>query len=61
MADPIKAGDVVKVRSGGPDMTVSNVDQDVGGVVTAWCHWFADNSNPHTGTFPVVVLDKSGP
>jgi uncharacterized protein YodC (DUF2158 family) len=39
MSDKIKMGDVVMVKSGGPKMTVVNIEDNV-----AYCIWF-DNEN----------------
>ena len=37
-----KPGDVVQLKSGGPKMTVSNIDSESGSGTTAWCQWFVD-------------------
>jgi uncharacterized protein YodC (DUF2158 family) len=38
---PFKAGDVVKVKSGGPDMTVTQAgERAMTGEPTVWCVWF---------------------
>lgn len=54
MADEIKAGDVVVLKSGGPDMTVTDIG-DLYGTQTAWCAWF-DGGKPGNGTYPVASL-----
>lgn len=39
MSETLKAGDVVKLKSGGPAMTIRWCkDSDAG--YTAWCDWF---------------------
>jgi len=46
MADKFKPGEIVRLRSGGPDMTVERVVQTSEGT-TYFCSWFAgakDNS-----------------
>lgn len=50
----IKEGDTVRVKSGGPVMTVSSVFDEYS-VMTALCSWF-DGNRPETGKFPVNVL-----
>ncbi len=57
MAETFKPGDVVRLKSGGPQMTVSRVDN--GRVL---CEWFADKKHEHA-FFDVAVLvrDKPGP
>ncbi|EKO3926144.1 DUF2158 domain-containing protein [Vibrio metschnikovii] len=46
----IKTGDIVKLKSGGPDMTVqSNGDR-------VWCQWFA-GKKLEVGKFPENSLE----
>jgi len=54
----IKAGDVVRLKSGGPRMTVSKVDiLAFGGTeLTAWCDWFEGNKKCN-GTFHLHSLE----
>ena len=47
----LKAGDVVKVRSGGPNMTIADCDE-----INARCYWFDEKKEQRSGTFPVAVL-----
>ncbi len=54
MSDEIKAGSIVAIKSGGPDMTVSTVEDNYG-TMTAWCVWF-DGKKQCNGTFPVSSL-----
>lgn len=53
MSEKIESGDVVKLKSGGPRMTVSSVDQG-----DAFCYWFVDHE-VRRNTFPLAVLTKS--
>ena len=46
----IKPGDVVQLKSGGPKMTVTQINQE-----TVWCKWF-DGEDVKTGHFPVFSL-----
>jgi uncharacterized protein YodC (DUF2158 family) len=49
MPDQFKPGDVVKLKSGGPAMTVSRVGE-VNGKPTVWCDWF-DGPKKISGAF----------
>ena len=54
MADEIKAGDTVQLKSGGPVMTADWVGDNYG-VISAGCTWFT--GTPKEGTlFPVTSL-----
>ncbi len=57
MSEDLKAGDVVVLKSGGPNMTVTSVG-DHYGVQTAWCTWFDGKKQQH-GTFNLVALRKT--
>ncbi|MFQ2763834.1 MULTISPECIES: YodC family protein [Aeromonas] len=46
----LKAGDVVRLRSGGPDMTIVSVKDD-----TCECTWFKKDELGHA-TFPAALL-----
>lgn len=48
-----KAGDTVRLKSGGPLMTVSDVDS--GGYVT--CEWFDDKNAPQRRSFVTATLE----
>lgn len=66
MPDRIEKGDVVQLKSGGPLMTVSQVDTmyESDGELYAWCDWFVQDKAPwkkDQGTFPVTSLRKLGP
>lgn len=52
MADEaFKVGDQVKLKSGGPKMTVTQVGEAQFGGPTVWCVWF-DGSKKFEDTFP---------
>lgn len=51
-----KIGDVVNLKSGGPEMTVENIDNQ--GNVT--CTWFDRNMERKTETFKSDMLEKCG-
>lgn len=55
----IKVGDVVRLKSGGPAMTVTNVGEaHMSGVMSVWCAWFDQKQSKQTGTFPVASVEK---
>ena len=58
MANEIAAGDVVQLKSGGPDMTVNFVENDSGTEVAA-CSWFVNNKKEN-GRFPTKTLKVTG-
>jgi uncharacterized protein YodC (DUF2158 family) len=51
MSEEINAGDTVKLKSGGPPMTVDSIDNR-----TAWCSWFDSKGDLKTGSFPLTSL-----
>jgi uncharacterized protein YodC (DUF2158 family) len=55
MSDQFKAGDVVKLKSGGPDMTITRVESEGGSRVFVYCTWFTGNKN-EKGHFPPEAL-----
>jgi uncharacterized protein YodC (DUF2158 family) len=55
MADEIKAGDIVQLKSGGPKMTVSVITRNNQGTSLAKCAWF-DGAKHNFATFPVTSL-----
>lgn len=57
MNEAISEGDVVVLKSGGPNMTVTTV-ADLYGVPTAWCSWF-DGKKQCSGTFNLLALRKA--
>ena len=63
MPDEIKVGDVVHLKSGGPDMTVSEIGKSGmsgTGALSAWCSWF-DKGDEKKGVFPLTSLTKEFP
>ena len=60
MMEEFKAGDVVCLKSGGPDMTIESIPYINGPLVyesKAVCVWFENNLQKH-GVFDTVVLKK---
>ncbi|WP_163267823.1 YodC family protein [Chelativorans alearense] len=60
MADEIKVGSVVRLKSGGPLMTVSGIDKQMYEErLSAWCDWFIQDKAPwkkEHGVFPLTSL-----
>ncbi|MGO8154435.1 YodC family protein [Rhizobium leguminosarum] len=63
MSDQIQVGDVVVLKSGGPRMTVANVDRyGYEEHLSANCDWFVADKSPwkhENGTFPLTSLKKA--
>ena len=57
MAESFKLGDVVKLKSGGPKMTVTQTG-DLHGEHTVWCVWFV-GTKKEEDTFAPEALEKS--
>jgi uncharacterized protein YodC (DUF2158 family) len=57
-----KVGDVVRLKSGGPAMTIASIDRE--GPVRCYCVWFVVQANglpdgkPETGSFAADTLTK---
>ncbi len=58
-SDPIKVGDVVELKSGGPPMTVTGVYTNLVGYTEIKCRWFFGRME--TETFSPAVLVPSQP
>jgi len=59
MNDKIKAGDVVELKSGGPEMTVDSIG-DHQGIESAFCTWF-DGNKKYSAAFPLTSLKQATP
>ena len=54
MAENIEVGDLVRLKSGGPLMTVASTDEaDTHGV---WCQWFRDDGTLESNYFKPPFL-----
>jgi uncharacterized protein YodC (DUF2158 family) len=51
-----KTGDLVRLRSGGPVMTVERIEYDVPDPF-ARCAWFDARELAHSGSFKIAALD----
>ncbi len=61
MPDEINVGDIVQLKSGGPDMTVNEIGHpglSRTGPLSAWCSWFDGKGDEKKGTFPLTSLKK---
>jgi uncharacterized protein YodC (DUF2158 family) len=54
----ISEGDVVRLKSGGPPMTVTEVDSGLGQRLV-FVVWFDSNNELRSGTFPAGTLEKN--
>lgn len=58
MSETLKSGDVVKLKSGGPKMTVTDVGHDeIAGQTLVWCVWFDDKQIEKRGAFPLQSVE----
>ena len=57
MANQFKPGDVVQLRSGGPEMTVTDVGLDDFKKEMVWCVWFV-KTKQESGSFVPDALAK---
>jgi uncharacterized protein YodC (DUF2158 family) len=51
MAEQFKPGDTVKLKSGGPLMTIQSITGD-----EAWCEWFNAKEERQSGSFGLHML-----
>ena len=58
MQAQLKKGDVVKLKSGGPEMTVLQVSQKQDSVKVL-CQWFDDNQQLQKNEFDEEILETS--
>lgn len=53
----LQVGDIVELKSGGPNMTVVVVVELQTGI-SAHCTWFPSHEDYRTGVFPALALKK---
>ena len=53
IAPRLARGDLVRLRSGGPLMTINDIQGD-----RVDCLWADENAQPQEATFPIYVLQK---
>lgn len=64
MAEEIKVGDIVWLKSGGPQMTVDEIGHyefTGGGPLSAKCSWFDSKNERKKDVFPLTSLTKERP
>ncbi len=54
MAEKIEVGTVVRLKSGGPKMTVQWIEDDMAG-----CVWFDSKGAQQAGNYPIATLEVS--
>lgn len=61
MADGLKVGDTVRLKSGGPAMTITELGTLASGGQLAYCTWFAtaESKEPSSGKFPGAALQDA--
>jgi uncharacterized protein YodC (DUF2158 family) len=52
-----KKGDIVRLKSGGPKMTVEDVVEDMGGDLSVYCTWFDEQRQHQKGGFAPGSLE----
>ncbi len=57
MSDSFNVGDVVRLKSGGPKMTVEYIDPGSDAGMKVDCVWFEDRKR-EIGTFAAAALEK---
>jgi uncharacterized protein YodC (DUF2158 family) len=57
--DIFDEGDVVKLKSGGPKMTVRSVGEDFGGTMSVFVSWFDDKMKVQQDAFPLKTVEKA--
>ena len=62
MSEEIKVGDKVRLKSGGPEMMVDQIDTGFGGgALRAYCEWFNEKHEPQYKDFALTSLEKVPP
>lgn len=58
-AEQLKIGDVVRLKSGGPPMTITDVGQDHDdGKPVVWVSWFDEKKQVANGYFPAESVER---
>ena len=58
MSDEIAIGVVVRLKSGGPKMTVVQIAKtQFATELSVWCEWFDEKNKAQKGTFSLVAVE----
>lgn len=58
MPEDIKTGDVVRLKSGGPKMTVTEVEySEMAEQRLVYCVWFNEKNQQSSGSFPLPTVE----
>ncbi len=57
MGEQFEAGNVVRLKSGGPSMTIDQIISEQGIARSANCNWF-DKSDRKQGNFALAALER---
>lgn len=55
----VKVGDVVKLKSGGPKMTVTSIEDHMG-TPSVFCEWFDEKNTQQSGVFALTSVKPAG-
>ena len=57
-AETLKVGDTVRLKSGGPVMTITSIGRmyETSPTIYAWCTWFKSDNESTTQHFPPEAL-----
>jgi uncharacterized protein YodC (DUF2158 family) len=62
MSGEIALGDVVRLKSGGPKMTVVAIDvAEITEEPSVWCEWFDEDKVAKSATFSLIAVEKVAP
>jgi uncharacterized protein YodC (DUF2158 family) len=63
MSQELRIGDTVRIKSGGPLMTVTNTGEIELGPegIHVWCTWFNDKKQPENGVFHTATVSLIKP
>lgn len=57
--EKFKVGDTIKLRSGGPLMTITDIGTNDDGSQKIWTAWFDKNDKEATGFYPAAAVEAA--